>query len=306
MRFIAVINREAGGVRKIGVGRLEALLEEHVEHQLFGIETARGATFPSVVAAALAQRPDGLIAIGGDGTARTVAGYAITAGVPATFVPAGTMNLLPRRLWGERDIEAVLREIGKGAFTREFIPVATLEGEPFFVAAAFGLAPAFGRLREHYRVARSFRRRLLAVLQALSLGQRVFRPTVSFRSDSHPVARTPALIVTVGDADQLYPWRGVSPGPRTFECVSVRIGGWRDLLHLGAKSLYSRAWRDDPRVESFEARHVVVGGRGRVWTMVDGEPLWHEPPVRLRFATAPMEVIAATDSPIVRASAAAK
>lgn len=302
MRFFAVINREAGGVRKIGVRRLEALVEAALGVRLIGLETARGRVFRSAVTAALAQRPDGLIAIGGDGTARTVAGYAITSGVPVTFAPAGTMNLLPRRLWGDRDLEEVLHEIGRGAFCRQRIPVATVEGEPFFVAAAFGLAPAFGRLREHYRLARTARRRLVIVLQALTLGRRIFRPNVRFRTENHESARTPALIVTVGDADQLYPWRGVDPGLHGFECVSVRIRGWRDLVELSAKTLYSRDWRKDERIESFEARRVVVSGARRVWMMVDGEPMWREPPIRLCFSTSPMEVVAAADSPLIRAA----
>ncbi|ESR23166.1 diacylglycerol/lipid kinase family protein [Lutibaculum baratangense] len=302
MRFIAVINREAGGVRRTGVRRLEEMAEETLGHQLVGLESARGRVFPSAVTAALAQRPDGLIAIGGDGTARTVAGYAITAGVPVTFAPAGTMNLLPRRLWGEREIEEVLAAIAAGEFCLDALPVAMIEGEPFFVAAAFGLVPAFGRIREHHRLARSWRRRLGALLQGLALGRRVFRPNVMFRSESRRTMRTPALIVTVGDADQLYPWRGVDAGIGGFECVSLRLEGWMDVLQLAGKTLLRRDWRDDERIESFSARRIVVSGRGRrLWMMVDGEPLWRDPPVRLRFSSSPMQVMASTDSPLAKA-----
>lgn len=301
MRFIAVINREAGGVRKTGVRALETMVERSLGHHLVGLETARGRLFASAVTEVLAQRPDGLIAIGGDGTARTVASYAITAGVPVTFAPAGTMNLLPKRLWGDRGIEEVLETIGAGDFHEKSIPVAMVGDEPFFVAAAFGLVPAFGRLREHHRLARSWRRQIGTVAQAFALGRRVFRSSVRFKTDRRPAERTPALLVTVGDADQLYPWRGAEPSLDEFECVSARIGGWRDLAGIAARTLVSRDWRDDPRIESFRARHVVVAGRRRLWMMVDGEPLWRKPPVRLRFSSTPMRVIAASDAPILQA-----
>ena len=65
--------------------------------------------FDAQIQAALDEKPDALFVLAGDGTAGTVASRAGPDGPLVAPLPGGTMNMLPRALYGSSDWKAALK-----------------------------------------------------------------------------------------------------------------------------------------------------------------------------------------------------
>src|ERR1700761_8214748 len=100
-RIEAVINAAAGSV---GRGATKALQDIVAE---FGLSAHVAEVEPRHVVkalhAAVAARPDLLIVVAGDGTARLAAELCGPEGPLLAPLPGGTMNMLPRALYGQTD-----------------------------------------------------------------------------------------------------------------------------------------------------------------------------------------------------------
>src|SRR5690606_693516 len=93
---------------------------------------------------------DVIIVLGGDGTARAAAELAPREGPPLVLLPGGTLNVLPRALYGELDWpEALKAALERGGVRR--LPMALANDKPFYVAAMFGNTALFARAREAVR-----------------------------------------------------------------------------------------------------------------------------------------------------------
>jgi diacylglycerol kinase (ATP) len=100
VRVLAVVNKTAGGPTEDFVGALEAV--DTIELEVVWTSGPEDGT-RCVVEAAARERPDVVVAIGGDGTAGEVArGVAAVPSRPALLIaPGGTGNSNFRGLWGD-------------------------------------------------------------------------------------------------------------------------------------------------------------------------------------------------------------
>ena len=76
------------------------------------VVTLEGARIPDQIAEAFAADPDVLFILAGDGTARSVASKAKPDGPMIAPLPGGTMNMLPKALYGTADWKLAL--MGEG------------------------------------------------------------------------------------------------------------------------------------------------------------------------------------------------
>src|SRR5262245_38638672 len=145
-KVLVLLNEKAGSVGpKAGAQLIEALTAAGVEQ------------FAIVDATRMARRHfqrasqfDAIVVLGGDGTARAAAELAPRNGPPLILLPGGTLNILPKALYGERTWpEAIAAVLERGVERR--LPVGRANGEAFYVAGLFGPTTLLALARESVR-----------------------------------------------------------------------------------------------------------------------------------------------------------
>src|SRR5438034_5233714 len=101
-------------------------------------------------AEAAAQQLEVLIVLGGDGTIRTAAGACSRRGMYLLPLPGGTMNMLPRALYGDVSWENALRNTLADPVTM-VLSGGRVEDNQFFVAAIVGVPALWAEALESIR-----------------------------------------------------------------------------------------------------------------------------------------------------------
>lgn len=222
--------------------------------------------------AALDARPDLLAVVAGDGTARAAADMAGPEGPLVAPLPGGTMNMLPRALYGDRDWKTALADILANG-QEKAISGGEIEGRRFYVAAILGSPALWAQAREAAREG-DLRRAWLRARRAL---QRAFSGRLRFSLDDGARRKTEALVLMtplvsrVMDEDE----------PR-LEAAALDPSNAMEALRLGAHFVQGD-WRADAAVDAGRCK------RGRAWAgshipaVLDGEPVRLGPVADFRF-----------------------
>lgn len=211
---------------------------------------------------ALEAGADTVITLGGDGTAQAAAQAIYDGGAQARLValPMGTANILPRRLYGTRSVEAILE--GLAELEPATLPGGRLGGEVFLVAAAAGFPTTFAQAREAVR-AKDLPRRLQTVLNRSRAGlTELFAPRIRFTADG-------AEHETLSRASGLMVW--VEAEADRFDFAAVNVHTLGDLAGAAIGAL-NEDLRTDDRLLVRKARSVTLRARRAIPCMLDGEP----------------------------------
>jgi hypothetical protein len=145
-RALVLLNEKAGSVGpKAGAELVEALNAAGVEQ--FAIVDA---TRMSRRHFQRATQFDAIIVLGGDGTARAAAQLAPRDGPPLILLPGGTLNILPKALYGDLAWPQAIAAVLERGIERR-LPVGRANGEAFYVAGFFGAPTLLARARESVR-----------------------------------------------------------------------------------------------------------------------------------------------------------
>ncbi|ACG79974.1 conserved hypothetical protein (plasmid) [Phenylobacterium zucineum HLK1] len=141
-KIAAVVNVASGRCSRATGAALRGQLARH------GLEPAHlwcglGADLPGVLDEVLADKPDVLIVLGGDGTIRTAAERCEPGGPLLMPLPGGTMNVLPRALYGGRTWRQALDAVAARPQVR---PVTGAEVAVLCPLASARLDPGEARL----------------------------------------------------------------------------------------------------------------------------------------------------------------
>lgn len=258
-RVIILVNPLSGGVGGQAAQEAAAILAEYpLEAEVVVLE---GARIPDQIGDALEARPDALFILAGDGTARSVAARAGADGPLIAPLPGGTMNMLPKALYGTGDWKKALRlALEEG----EPLPVAggEVEGEAFYCAAILGSPALWALAREAIRegklkMAWTYARRAL---------KKAFSGRVRYGLDGGARERAEALVLIsplISKAMQK------NDG---LEAAAMNTADAAQAFRLAAHALFDD-WRQDPNVITRPARRIVVEARSRVPAVIDGEPM---------------------------------
>lgn len=213
---------------------------------------------------------DVIIVLGGDGTARAAAELAPRNGPPLVLLPGGTLNILPRALYGELSWpEALAEALARGQVTR--LTAGRANGEAFYVAALFGAPTLLAKAREAMREGRflkAWRGFRFAMQRSFSRGLRA-------RPDRQPMRRAEAIGV-------LCP--AFSGGVTSDDLEWVRLDARHllDLARVGLRSL-TAAWRSDDSIEIGRCRSSDILSLGIIPATLDGEPRTYISRVRVTY-----------------------
>src|SRR5690606_31862036 len=135
----------SGSVGPRAAGEVEAILAEYpCEGEVISLE---GPRINAQIEEALASNPDVLFVLAGDGTARAAASKAGPKGPLVAPLPGGTMNMLPKALYGTTDWKQALRTaLEEGA--PQAVSGGVVEGEAFYCAAILGSPALWAPARE--------------------------------------------------------------------------------------------------------------------------------------------------------------
>lgn len=257
-RISVLVNPLSGSVGPKAIGELETLLADYdLEAKVVSLE---GGSFDAQVDEAFAGEPDVIFVLAGDGTAGTVASRAGPKGPLVAPLPGGTMNMLPKALYGTADWKLALN---KALQEGEVLPVAggTVQGQAFFCAAILGSPALWAPAREAMRTGK--------VKKAWQYGRRALRRAFSGRLryslDGSERRKTEALVL-------------ISPmisaameEPVGLEAAAMDPNDPGQAFRLAANALFSD-WRHDPSVTTRPARTIEAWGRSKIPAVIDGEP----------------------------------
>ncbi|MDX2277121.1 MAG: diacylglycerol kinase family protein [Hyphomonadaceae bacterium] len=202
---------------------------------------------------------DVIIVLGGDGTARAVAELAPRDGPPLILLPGGTLNVLPRALYGDLGWpEALKAALERGVITR--LASGAANGKPFFVAAIFGAPTLLARAREAVREGR-----FLSAWRRFNLfSKRAFARRLVARPNAQP-AQTAAAIGVLCPS-----FSGEIEG-EALEWVRLDASQLLDLARVSLRAI-GNSWRDDPSIEIAQCKTGSIMSGGVIPSTLDGEP----------------------------------
>lgn len=268
-RVEIVVNPKSGGVGPKAAGEVEKILSRFAcEANIVEADPPR---VGAAIEAALAAGPDVVVVLAGDGTARTAACMAGPQGPLIAPLPGGTMNLLPRALYGTGDWKVALeRALTLG--TERCVSGGEVDGSPFYVAAILGSPALWAPARESLRTGKL----RLAWLYARRAARRAFTGRVRFQLDGFEFQRGQALALLTPMVSK------AMTEPTALEAAVLDPANAAEAFRLAARALYAD-WRADQAVETREARTVLAWSRTPIPAILDGEPVHLGREVEVRF-----------------------
>ena len=257
-RVVVLVNPLSGSVGPRAAAEVEAILADYpCEAEVVELV---GATMDAQINTAIASSPDVLFVLAGDGTARAVASRAGPKGPLVAPLPGGTMNMLPKALYGTTDWKVALRRALEHG-EPQCVSGGSVEGQAFYCAGIVGSPALWAPAREAMRTGKlslawTYGRRAL---------RRAFSGKIRVELDGGRARRSEALVLISPMISQAM---DESVG---LEAVAMNPVDAAQAFRLAAAALFSD-WRQDPSVMTQPARRIRIRARSRIPAVLDGEP----------------------------------
>jgi diacylglycerol kinase family enzyme len=211
-------------------------------------------------AEAAGQKLEVLIVLGGDGTIRTAAEACAERGPYLIPLPGGTMNMLPRALYGDVSWEDAL-ENTLTAPSAKVLSGGRVADKQFFVAAIVGAPTLWAEARESIREG--------ALIDAIEKGsvavQNMFETKVQYlisekiKGDAEAVALIcPLISEEMSDSEQ------------ALEAAVVDVENAAEVIGLATAAAFGK-WRDDRNILLTKTKRIGVQSSKDIPAILDGE-----------------------------------
>ena len=255
----AIINTSSGGC------------DSESEQKIFSILTPAGIVEPKVwcgeakemersFAEAAGHKLEVLIVLGGDGTIRTAAEVCAEKGPYLIPLPGGTMNMLPRALYGDVAWEEALKNT-LAAPSLKVLSGGRIAGKQFLIAAIVGAPALLAEPRESMREGN--------IVDAIEKGSVAFRKMFEtkiqylisggMKGEAKAVALICPLISTqMSDSEQ------------ALEVAVVDVESAAEVVRLATTAAFGK-WRDDRNILLTKTKRVDVQSSKDIPATLDGE-----------------------------------
>ena len=258
LRIGALLNTSSGSCDVTAQQELESLAES-AGLQLAKIWCGDGDAVEKALAEVGQHHLDVLIVLGGDGTIRAAAETCTESGPYLVPLPGGTMNMLPKGLYGELSWQEALQ----ATLARpkvQHVNGGRVAERQFFVAAIIGAPSRWAEAREAVREGEIGK----AIEEGLDALKTAFRQSLHYRFDGQE-----------GDAEAvsiLCPLtsRALEDDEMILEAAVLTPESAMEALRLAAKALFAE-WRADPSVMTAKVRNVVCTSEKPIPAILDGE-----------------------------------
>lgn len=269
-RVRAIANTAAGSVDPEAPAALAEIFTAHGLEAL--VEAAEPVDLEHALQAAVAAAPDLIVVLAGDGTARAAAALAGPAGPVVMPLPGGTLNMLPKALYGERDWRAALEDT---LARPQVIDVAggRVDSHAFFVAAILGAPALWADAREAVREGHpveAYERAKIAI-------SRAFSSRLRYRIEDDEELKAEALAVLCPLISPLLDDR-----EQVLEVAALDPAGLGDAVRIGLLASLGR-WRDDRSVHLAKASRIGARAHHEIPAIVDGETVELGASARVEF-----------------------
>ena len=241
------------------------------EQKIFSILTRAGIVEPKVwcgeakemersFAEAAGQKLEVLIVLGGDGTIRTAAEVCAEKGPYLIPLPGGTMNMLPRALYGDVAWEESLKNT-LAAPSLKVLSGGRIAGKQFLIAAIVGAPALLVEPRESMREGN--------IVDAIEKGSVAFRKMFETKiqylisDDMKGEAEAVALICPL-ISEQM------SDSEQALEAAVVDVESAAEVVRLATTAAFGK-WRDDRNILLTKTKRVDVQSSKDIPATLDGE-----------------------------------
>lgn len=272
-KVIMLVNALSGSVGNQAAAEAEAIFAEYdCEAEVVSLEPGQ---FDEQIRTAIDACPDALFVLAGDGTAGTIASQAGPNGPLIAPLPGGTMNMLPKALYGTADWKAALRlaleegaeqDVAGGEVSDDVVKQA------FYCAAILGAPALWAPAREAIRTGKFS----LAWTHARKAMKRAFSGRLRFSLDGSATRRTGALVLISPMISK------VMDENTGLEAAAMDPTDAAQAFRLAAHAVMND-WRNDPSVTTQSTRRVEVRARSKIPAVIDGEPLMLKQTANVRF-----------------------
>lgn len=257
-RVEVVANLASGGVDEDTPGEIEKICADFGVAAHVCAPQARDLT--NCLRAAVDAAPDLLVILAGDGTARTAAELCGREGPLLAPLPGGTMNMLPKAIYGPRAWQDALRVALAEGVERQ-LSGGEVEGRCFLVAAVLGAPALWGAAREAARMGAV----RLAWLRSRRALKRAFSGRLRYALDGGARAKAEALVFLCPHVSRALPDEAPA-----LEAAALDLQGAADAFRLGFQALVGD-WRDAPAVETAPCQLARVWAASAIPALLDGE-----------------------------------
>jgi diacylglycerol kinase family enzyme len=211
-------------------------------------------------AEAATHKPEVLVVLGGDGTIRTAAEARAGTGTYLVPLPGGTLNVLPRALYGDSSWQEALKETLANPLTKK-LSAGRVRDKLFFVAAVVGAPGLWIEAREAIREGDI----LNAVGKAGVAFEAMFDTKIQYfiSPEVNGEAEVVAIICPLV-SEQL------SESEQALEAAAINVENATELLGLATAAAFGK-WRDDESVTLTKTHQVSVQSKKDIPLFLDGE-----------------------------------
>ena len=255
----AIINTSSGGC------------DSESEQKIFSILTRAGIVEPKVwcgeakemersFAEAAGQKLEVLIVLGGDGTIRTAAEACAEKGPYLIPLPGGTMNMLPRALYGDVAWEESLKNT-LAAPSLKVLSGGRIAGKQFLIAAIVGAPALLAEPRESMREGN--------IVDAIEKGSVAFRKMFETKiqylisGGMKGEAKAVALICPL-ISEQM------SDSEQALEAAVIDVESATEVIGLASTAAFGK-WRDHRNILLTKTKRVDVQSSKDIPATLDGE-----------------------------------
>ena len=305
MKLTVLVNRSAGTVvsGKITEEGLKKNFEEAGVDAT--IEMIEGEKMAERARAAVRAGVDGVVAGGGDGTVRCVAGVVVGTGVALGVLPLGTLNHFARDLGLPEDIPEAVRALAGGNVRA--LDLGEVNGEVFVNTSVLGFYPPVVQERDRQRKRDGRNKWVAAAVALVRVLPRVPALHLSLTFEGKKIERKTRFVL-VGNNE--YSMSVFTPGKRNlFDTGNLYLyitncPGRLCLFRLALLALVSDATRSD-RFNSWSLPELTIDvhrkKKKKIPVFLDGEVLLLDTPLCYRVRARELHVLAPAVAPAVAA-----
>lgn len=241
------------------------------EQKMLSLLTGAGVVSPKVwcgeakemdrfFAEAARQKREVLIVLGGDGTIRTAAEACAEKGSYLIPLPGGTMNMLPRALYGNVSWEEALKKTLTAPSTK-VLSGGRVANKRFFIAAIVGAPALWTQPRESMREGN--------IADAIKKGsvafRRMFEAKVQYLISGGAKGETEAVALICPLISE-----EMSDSEQALEAAIIDVESAAEVIGLATTAAFGK-WRDDKNILLTKTKRVNVQSSKQIPATLDGE-----------------------------------
>jgi diacylglycerol kinase family enzyme len=255
----AIINTSSGGSDSESEQRMLRILTGAgvVEPKMW---CGEGDKMEQFLAEAAGQKLDIFIVLGGDGTIRTAAEACAEKESYLIPLPGGTMNMLPRALYGNVSWEDALKKT-LTAPSAKVLSGGWVANKGFFVAAIVGAPALWTQPRESMRGGK--------IADAIKKGgvafRRMFGPKVQYLIAGGANGETEAVVLICPLISE-----EMSDSEQALEAAIIDVENAAEVIGLATIAAFGK-WRDDRNILLTKTKRVSVQSSKEIPATLDGE-----------------------------------